>query len=120
MTSPSPTPADRFEDDGRYRAAVDLTLSQLIDQIDELDAEIDARLMPGNLQVVFEDDGSTFILSQQTPTHELWLSANLRAWHFRWRGGRWVERDTAEPMLTLLSRLFAEKTAQPVSFDEAP
>lgn len=118
MSSPSPAPADRFEDDGRYRAAVDLTLSQLIDQIDELDAEIDARLMPGNLQVVFEDDGSTFILSQQTPTHELWLSANLRAWHFRWRGGQWVERDSAEPMLPLLARLFADKIGQPVSFTD--
>jgi CyaY protein len=120
MSSPSPAPADRFEDDGRYRAAVDRALSQLIEQIDELGGDIDARLMPGNLQVVFEADGSTFILSQQTPTHELWLSANLRAWHFRWRGGRWVERDTAEPMLPLLSRLFAEKTAQPVTFTEAP
>jgi iron donor protein CyaY len=99
---------------------IDATLSALLEQIDVLEADIDAGLMPGNLNVLFEDDRSTFVLSQQTPTHELWLSANLRAWHFRWRGGRWVERDTAEPMLPLLSRLFAEKTAQPVTFTEAP
>ena len=118
MSSPNPS-ADRFADDGQYRAAVDAVLSRLIDEIDEIDAEIDARLMPGNLQVVFEDDGSTFILSQQTPTHELWLSANLRAWHFRHRSGLWVERDSGEPMLPLLEGLFSEKTSQSVNFSEA-
>ena len=118
MSSPNPA-ADRFPDDGQYRAAVDAALSRLIDEIDEIDAEIDARLMPGNLQVVFEDDGSTFVLSQQTPTHELWLSANLRAWHFRHRGGQWVERDSGEPMLPLLARLFSEKTDQNVNFSES-
>lgn len=107
---------DRFPSDAAFRAAVDATLSGLLDQIDELDADIDAGLMPGNLNVVFERSGSTFVLSQQTPTHELWLSANLRAWHFRWRGGAWVERDSGEGMLGLLSGLFSEKVGQRVAF----
>lgn len=107
---------DRFPSDAAFRAAVDATLSALLDQIDVLDADIDAGLMPGNLNVVFEHDRSTFVLSQQTPTHELWLSANLRAWHFRWRGTAWTERDTGEDMLALLSGLFAQKIGQPVRF----
>jgi iron donor protein CyaY len=107
---------DRFPSDTAFRAAVDATLSALLEQIDVLEADIDAGLMPGNLNVLFEDDRSTFVLSQQTPTHELWLSANLRAWHFRWRGAAWSERDTGEDMLALLSRLFAQKVGQPVHF----
>ena len=47
---------------------------------------------------------------------ELWLSANLTAWHFVHREGIWVERDSGEPMLGLLSRLVTEKVGQPVSF----
>jgi CyaY protein len=112
------TAADaRFPSDTAFRAAVDVTLQALLEQIDGIDADIDAGLMPGNLNVVFERDGSTFVLSQQTPTHELWLSANLRAWHFRWRQGAWVERDTGEPMLVVLAALFSGKVGHPVSFD---
>ena len=106
----------RFSDDSEFRQAVGSAMRQLIDQVDEIDADLDPRLTPGNLQVVFEDDGSTFVLSQQTPTHELWLSANFRAWHFRCVRGAWVERDTAEPMLDVLGRLFSEKVDDEVSF----
>ena len=66
---------------------------------------------------MFEDTNSTFVLSQQTPTHELWLSANLRAWHFLREDGEWFERDTREPMTTLLSRLFSEKVGADIEFE---
>ncbi len=105
-----------FPDDGAFRREVGDVLAALLDEVDEIEADIDARLSPGNLNVVFEDDDSTFVLSQQTPTHELWLSANLRAWHFRRVDGVWRERDTDEPMLELLSALFSEKTGLRVGF----
>ena len=57
------------------------------------------------------------MLSLQTPTHELWLSANLTAWHFRRSGGRWTERDTSEPMAVVLSRLFSEKLNSAVKLE---
>ena len=112
----SQTQSGRFTDDGAFRQSVDAVLRDLLDQVDEIDADLDPRLSPGNLQVVFEDDDSTFVLSQQTPTHELWLSANLRAWHFRYDGGRWMERDTGEPMLDVLGRLFTGKIGETVGF----
>ena len=107
----------RFTDDAVFRKVVDAVLHTLLDQIDDIDADLDPRLTPGNLQVLFEDDGSTFVLSQQTPTHELWLSANLRAWHFQCIDDDWVERDTGEPMLALLSRLFSAKVGESISFE---
>ncbi len=106
----------RFDSDSAFRHAVTDVLAQLLEQVDDIDADLDSRLSPGNLQVVFEDDGSTFVLSQQTPTHELWLSANLRAYHFRYSSVGWTERDAGEPMLAVLSRLFTEKTGQPCRF----
>ena len=107
-----------FADDGQFRMAVTRALESLLAQIDDIDFDdLDPRLSPGNLQVLFEDTGSTFVLSQQTPTHELWLSANLTAWHFRRVGGVWVERDSGEPMLDLLGRLFSEKIGQSIVFE---
>jgi iron donor protein CyaY len=105
-----------FETDTQFRHAVSAILEVLLDQVDELDDdELDPRLTAGNLSVTFED-ASVILLSQQTPTHELWLSANYTAWHFLCIGGDWVERDSGEPMLQVLSRLFSEKLGEPVSF----
>ena len=107
-----------FSDDAQFRLAVSALLDTLLEQVDEIDSDdLDPRLTSGNLQVLFEESNATFVLSQQTPTHELWLSANLRAWHFRREAGVWVERDTREPMSILLSRLFTEKVGNVIEFE---
>jgi CyaY protein len=106
-----------FATDLEFRAAAGDALRVLLDQIDAIDAEdVDARLSEGSLVVSFES-GGTYMLSLMTPTHELWLSANLTAWHFRRSGGRWMERDTSEPMPVVLSRLFSEKLNSPVKLE---
>ncbi len=105
-----------FSDDAAFRSAVSTVLRSLLDQIDGLDSEDhDPMLSEGNLKILFES-GGTFVLSQQTPLHELWLSANLTAWHFRREAGAWVERDSAESMLEILSGLFSEKLGLTVRF----
>jgi len=106
-----------FATDAEFRAAAFEALRVLLDQIDAIDDEdVDARLSEGSLVVSF-DSGGTYMLSLQTPTHELWLSANLTAWHFVRSGGRWIERDTSEPMAVVLSRLFSEKLNRAVKLE---
>jgi iron donor protein CyaY len=113
-----------FSTDTEFRAAVVAVLDSLVDQVDALDFDavddLDIRLTPGNLHVTFEPiggagSGAVFVLSQQTPTHELWLSANLTAWHFVQTGGLWRERDSGEAMQAVLERLFSEKLGGPVT-----
>ncbi len=106
--------ASDFSSAHDFRLAVTAVLEALLDQVDLLDAELDPQLTAGSLSVTFED-GSVFMLSQQTPTYELWLSANYTAWHFLRTGGQWVERDTGAPMLSVLSELFTDKIQQPVT-----
>ncbi len=106
----------RFGDDGAFRRAAAHILEGLIDEIDEIEADLDPRITPGSLHVSFEDDGSVFVLSQQTPTHELWLSANLTAWHFFFDGVHWVERDSGKDMLAILGGLFSGKVGHTVDF----
>jgi len=103
-------------DENEFRDAVKTVLASLLDQVDEIDSDDhDPTLSGGNLHVVFED-GSTFILSQQPPTRELWLSANFTAWHFLKNGDEWLERDSGEPMLTVLSTLFSDKMGMDIQF----
>lgn len=100
-----------------FRSFVAETLTRLFHQIDDLETDdTDATLTDGVVSCSFEQ-GGTFVLSQQVPTRELWLSANFTAWHFRWDNERkaWFERDSGAPMLPLLSKLFTEKLKMPVT-----
>ena len=106
-----------FADDHVFRRAVEDLLASLLVQLDAVESdEHEARLTSGNLIITFEA-GGTFVLSQQTPVRELWLSANQQAWHFVRDGGVWVERDTEAPMLDTLSRLFSEKMGLATVFE---
>lgn len=103
-----------FDSDTAFRHAVEELMDGMLDQLDLLDADaLDPTVTPGTLTLRFET-GETFILSQQTPTHELWLSANLTAWHFVRTGGTWVERDSGQDMLAVLGGLIGEKLGQRV------
>ena len=106
-----------FDNDGVFRLAVQEAFSSLAEQADDVDYdEFEPRLTAGGLGFYF-DDGSVVLLSQQTPTHEIWLSANYTAWHFLRREGVWVERDTSEAMLTILNTILSEKFEESVTFE---
>ena len=105
-----------FSDEARFRQAVKDILVKLLDQVDEIDSDDhDPSMSDGNLKVVFED-GATFILSQRPPTREFWLSANFTAWHFIRSDGTWMERDSSEPMVQVLSTLFSDKLGMDIQF----
>ena len=103
-----------FLHDADFRKNADALLEQLLNQLDEIDYdEFEPRHTAGSLNIQF-DDGSVVMLSMQTPTHELWLSANYTAWHFLCVDGKWVERDTSELMLSVLNQILSEKVHQQV------
>jgi len=105
-----------FSDDASFRSSVAEVLRSLLDQIDDIESDAhDPMISDGNLKILFEG-GETFVLSQQTPMHEIWLSANLTAWHFRRDNGLWRERDSDTPMLDVLSTLFTDKLGLTIRF----
>ena len=107
----------RFADDGAYRRAVDSILEALFDGIDLLDLDTaDVQLSDGGLSVSF-DDGQVFMLSRQTPHHELWLSAIYRAYHFQMKEGSWMERDTDQCLVSLLADLFSEVLGEKIHLE---
>lgn len=98
-----------------FRAQVGALLKDLMRRLDAVDPDgerMDIKLSDGVLQVDFEG-GGTFVLSQQVPVRELWVSAEKRAWHFRAPG--WTERDTGEGLAAVLEPLFARRLGQRVA-----
>ena len=103
-----------FASDAIFRKEAEELLEHLLQQLDEIDYdEFEPRYTSGSLDIQF-DNGSVVILSMQTSTHELWLSANYTAWHFLRVGGSWIERDTSKTMLSVLSEILSEKMQQQV------
>lgn len=98
----------------RFRQIVTQALKDLARQVDLIESDdFDAKMSDGVFQVDFEE-GGVFVLSQQVPVRELWLSAFSRAWHFRYDEGRWLERDTSVPLEAVLTELFTRKMKRPV------
>jgi iron donor protein CyaY len=99
-----------------FRRIVASALKNLSIQVDAVDSdEIDAKFTDGVLQVEFES-GGVFVLSQQVPVRELWLSAFSRAWHFRYADGRWPERDHGTPLEQVLGEIFTKRLGKAIAF----
>jgi iron donor protein CyaY len=99
------------DDETSFRHAVRASLRDLSAQVDQIDTDaLDSRMSDGVFQVDFEG-GGTFVVSQQVPVRELWLSAFARAWHFRLaqEAEVWRERDSGELLEDVLSGCFTRK-----------
>ncbi len=98
----------------RFRRIVASALKDIAAQVDVIDSDdLDPKLADGVFQVEFES-GGVFVLSQQVPVRELWLSAFSKAWHFRYADGAWSERDTREPLEKVLSEIFTKRLGKPI------
>jgi len=107
-------------DEPKFRQVVAAAIRDLGRQIDTVDTDaFDWKLTEGVLSVEFEA-GGVFVLSQQVPVRELWLSAFSRAWHFRIGESAWLERDSGQPLAAVLSELFTRKLGFAVALAEPP
>ncbi len=102
-------------DETAFRKTVSAALRNLLNQVDAIDSDdVDNRLSEGVLQTDFEG-GGVFVLSQQVPTRELWLSAFSRAWHFRLDEEKgWIERDSGEKLEVVLSANYTKRLGKAV------
>jgi CyaY protein len=71
-------------DDTRYSQLADETfkrLETLLDGVDPDDVDVERS---GHVLTLTFKDGKKAVINTQRPTHQIWLAANARAWHFGW------------------------------------
>lgn len=113
------TPALEAITEARFRAMVAELLARVESSLDDIETdELDPHRSEGALRMDFED-GDSYVLSQQAPVRELWLAARHQAWHFLYQGDQraWLERDTGEPLMEVLSKLLSDRLGIPVHLD---
>lgn len=98
---------------GELLAAVEATVDRWLDD-DVID--IDTQRTGGLLELVFPG-GRRIVLNTQPPLHEVWLAAR-QGYHFRYAGGRWVERDGGE-FFDVLSASASDYAGRPLRFAPA-
>ena len=89
-------------------------LRKLDDALRDLDG-VEADLAGDILTLEF-DDGARYVVNSHSAAQQIWLSANMQAWHFGWHEptASWRDTKTGAELFTELGRLVAEKLSQPV------
>jgi CyaY protein len=89
-------------------------LRKLDDALRDVDG-VESDLAGDILTLEFED-GAKFVINSHTAAQQIWMSANLQAWHFGWHEATQSWRDTRSgaELFTELGKMTSEKLAQPV------
>jgi CyaY protein len=101
-------------DEKEFSRSAAEALRKLDDSMRDLDG-LDVDLAGDILTMEFED-GSKFVANSHSAAQQIWLSANMQAWHFGWHESTRSWRDTRSgaELFTELGRLVSEKLAEPV------
>jgi len=89
-------------------------LRKLDDALRDVDG-VEADLAGDILTLEFED-GSRFVVNSHSAAQQIWLSANMRAWHFAWNEATqtWKDTRSGAELFSELGKLASEKLAEPV------
>ena len=85
--------------------------SALRDAADELDVDL-----AGDILTLEFDDGAKFVVNSHSAAQQIWMSANLQAWHFSWdpASQTWKDSRSGAELFAELGKLVSSKLAQPV------
>src|SRR2546427_13098991 len=89
-------------------------LRKLDDALRDLEG-VESDLASDILTLEFED-GAKFVVTSHSAAQQIWMSANMQAWHFGWndQAQRWRDSRSGGELFAELGRLVSEKRAQPV------
>ena len=91
------------------------TLRKLDDALRDVDG-VDSDLAGDILTLEFED-GAKFVVNSHSAAQQIWMSANMQAWHFGWDDAAkcWRDSRSRVELFSELGKLVSEKLAQAVT-----
>ncbi len=103
-------------DEHEFDLLAERWLQRLEDHLGELDPDdCDASLSMGVMTLEFAD-GNRFIINSHRAARQIWMAANVQAWHFSYdaQQDRWIDQRSGQDLLPLLTQLVSEKVGYPV------
>jgi iron donor protein CyaY len=90
--------------------AIDALKKHLIVKEEDAQAGFEVEEQNGVLNVVFEDPGSKFVVTPNTPVRQVWISALSTSFKLDWdtASGTFILPRTNEQLIPLLDRLIEQ------------
>ena len=98
-------------DDTRYQHLADDAFKHISAAFEDVDAEVVDCEVAGDVLTLTFKDRKRCVLNTQRPTHQLWLAANARAWHFTYdeAAKKWMDdKARGEELGATLARIVKE------------
>ena len=98
-----------------FEHAADAALNALEGSLSDV-AGLEIELSAGILTLEF-GDGTKFIINSHRAAREIWMAADLRAWHFGFRETdvRWVAGKSGEELWTTVESVVTQKLGRPLT-----
>ena len=103
--------------EAEYEAVAVPELKALVRSLDELElAGFEAELASDILTLEFTD-GARFVVNSHRAARQIWMAAELKAWHFDWLAEKqaWIAAKSGEELWATLESVLARKLRVPVT-----
>jgi CyaY protein len=100
-----------------YEAVAVPELTALVRALDALDAGgFEAELASDILTIEFSD-GARYVVNSHRAARQIWMAAELQAWHFDWNAERraWLASKTGEELWAVLAGALAGRLKRPIT-----
>jgi iron donor protein CyaY len=105
-------------DDQEFRLRADEALQDLDRRLAKASSDypIDADMSAGALVIEFEDPPTKFVVSPNSPVHQVWVSALLKSFKLDWQAERnaFVLPGTGQSLLELMASLIEQHMGEAV------
>lgn len=105
--------------EAEYEAVAKPELDALVRALDALDTtDFEAELASDILTVEFED-GARYVVNSHRAARQIWMAAELNAWHFDWVAGqgRWIAAKSGDELWSALAGVLSRKLKRPVRLE---
>ena len=102
--------------EAEYEAVAVPELQALVRALDALELPgMEAELASDILTIEF-DDGARFVVNSHRAARQIWMAAELRAWHFDWIADRaaWIATKSGDELWATLEGALARRLERPV------
>ena len=106
-------------DDQLFRDRADVALAELYRRLSHTSEwhEFEADFNSGALAIEFEDPPAKFVVSPNTPVHQIWVSAHSKSFKLEWADAReaFVLPATGQTLSELIGEAISQQLGEAVS-----
>lgn len=105
--------------EAQFESGAERALLSLRDALDALSLDCEVELSMGILSIEFAD-GAKYIINSHRAARQIWMAAELTAWHFDPEtDGTWKAKKSGDELRSTLGSVLTQKLGRPVSLVSA-